>query len=428
MEARNGESGKEKEKKEEVLILGGGFGGVTAAIELAKRLPKSRITLVDKTPYHSYHADLYELAGALFHEQGGSIKKEFLTLHSTVAIPFAEIFKPYPCITFHQAEVLAIDLPAREVTLSTGRAAYGDLIIALGSETNYLGIPRLKEHSLEMKTTTDALNINAALEELFASRAKHEIISVVVAGGGFTGCELAGELAFSLKKAAELYGHPAQNIALTIIEATDVLLGGAGEWFSSRAKKRLESLGVKVMLASPIVDVTPHEATLKEKMSVPYHLLIWTAGVRASSIVKNITGVEIQKNNCIAVDENMHPLPYHNAFVIGDMAHCVAGRGGKPLPMTAQVAIHEAHYIARHMADKLGGKKDLEDYHPKISRFVVPLGGKYALADFGLFKMAGIVPWMYKRYTALKYLVNILPLAEAWKLWRRGTKIFMEND
>lgn len=415
-------------EKKQFLILGGGFGGVTAAIELARRLPKSRITLVDKNPYHSYHADLYEVAGALFHEQDGNIKKEFLTLHSTVAIPFAEIFKPYPCITFHQAEVRAIDLPRREVTLSTGTKTYSDLIIALGSETNYFGIPHVGELSLEMKTTTDALNINAALEELFASRAKHEIISVVIAGGGFTGCELAGELAFSLKKAAKLRGHPAQNISLALIEATGALLGSAGEWFSARAKKRLETLGVKVLLESPIVDVTTGEVTLKEKMSVPYHLLIWTAGVRASRIAKSIKGVEMQKNQCIAVNENMHPLPYHNAFVIGDMAHCVAGREGKPLPMTAQIAIHEAHYVARHMADKLGGKKDLEDYHPKISRFVVPLGGKYALGDFGLFKMAGAVPWMYKRYTALKYLANILPLGKAWKLWSRNNTIFMEND
>lgn len=419
---------EKSESQEDVLILGGGFGGVTAAIEIAKRLPKSRVTLVDKNPYHTYHADLYEVAGALFHERGGNIKKEFLTLHSTVAVSFTEIFKPYPCITFSEAEVLAIDLPASEVALSTGTKTYGDLIIALGSETNYFGIQHLEECSLEMKTTTDALNINAALEELFASRAKHEIISVVIAGGGFTGCELAGELAFSLKKAAKLRGHPAQNISLTIIEATEALLGGAGEWFSLHAKKRLESLGVKVMLGSPIVDVSPNEVMLKEKMSMLYHLLIWTAGVRASGISKKIKGVEIEKNQCIAVNENMHPLPYHNAFVIGDMAHCVLGREGKPLPMTAQVAIHEAHYVARHMADKLGGKKDLEDYHPKISRFVVPLGGKYALADFGLFKMGGVIPWMYKRYTALKYLANILPLGKAWRLWSRDNKIFAEND
>ena len=415
-------------EKKHFLILGGGFGGVTAAIELARRLPSAAITLVDKNPYHIYHADLYELAGALFHEQGGSLKRRYLGLGSTVAIPFEDIFGRYPNIEFHRAEVLSIDLPSSEVTLSTGKVTYGDVIIALGSETNFFGIPHLEERALEMKTASDALNINTALEELFGSRAKHEIISVVVAGGGFTGCELAAELAVSLKKAARKRGHPVENIALTIIEATGALLGAAGPWFSEKAKKRMEALGVKVLLESPIVDVGPAEVALKEKMSVPYHLLIWTAGVRASSIAKNIKGVEIQKNHCIAVNENMHLLPHHNAFVIGDMAYCVAGRDGKPLPMTAQAAIYEAHYIARHIADKLGGKKDLEDYHPKISRFVVPLGGKYALGDFGAFKMSGMLPWMCKRYTALKYLANILPFPKAWKLWRQSSKIFMEND
>lgn len=415
-------------KEKNILILGGGFGGVNAAVELARRIPEALITLVDRNPYHTYHADLYELAGALFHKQGDDIRKEFLLLRSTTAIPFEEIFAPYPNVKFHQAEVREINLPASEVALSTGRIRYDDVVIALGSETNFFGIPHLGERALELKSTAHALNINAAMEELFSSHGKHEIVSVVIGGGGFTGCELAGELVLSLRRAAKLRGHPEENLAVTLVEASPALLGMAGSWFSARAKKRLEKIGVKVMVKSPIVGVTPTEVVLKEKMSVPYHMLIWTAGVHASSVVHKIKGVEIQKNQCITVNENMHPLPYHNAFVIGDMASCAITPGMVPQLMTAQVAIAEAHYIARHMADKLGGKKDLPDYHPKISRFVVPLGGKYGLADLGWAKVEGVLPWMLKRLVALKYLASILPFQKAWELWRQDTKIFAEND
>lgn len=402
--------------KPTIVILGGGFGGVRAALDLEKFLPDAEIFLVDKNSYHTYTSDLYELAAAEFSKQG---REDILGLTSTLAVPFQEIFSPKR-VRFLKGEALDINFKKKEVILDFGRLRYDYLVLALGSQTNFFTIPHLGEKALELKSASDALNIKSALEELFQTHGKHEKISVVIGGGGFTGSELAGELGVALPKLARKFSHPVQNIYLTLVEGSDQLLYSAHPWFHGRVMSRLEKLGVKIMLGSFITDIHDGEVILKNKPAIKYHLLIWTAGVKANRLVEKVKGVKLEKNKCIMVGRNMEVPDLKNVFVIGDLAYCGT-------QMTAQAAIEQGHYVAEFLASKLGGRP-YPDYHPKISRFVVPLGGKYALADLGFIKISGFPAWFLKRFVALKYFLTILPPAKAFRLWWQGLRIFTQND
>ncbi|MDP3784695.1 MAG: NAD(P)/FAD-dependent oxidoreductase [bacterium] len=415
------------QENKKIVILGGGFGGVRAALDLARLARKTRIVLIDRNPYHIFTSDLYELAGAFLPGRKLSSRDDFLKLRSAAAIPFGDIFGKYRNVELKIGEIRGIDFAKKEVQTDAEKINYDFLILALGSQTNFFGIRNLSEKALGLKSIDDVLNIRAALEEKFASSGKHETISIVIGGGGFTGCELAGELALSCRLLAKSYGHPVENLSIVILEGSDRLLPSAHPWISKKAKIRLESIGVRVLLGSLIVDVTEREAILKGKPSQPYHLLIWTAGVGANSLAESASGLELGKNKCVAVDRNLRALSYPDVFVIGDLAYCVIPGAKVPLPMTAQVAIDQGHYAANYLASKLGGRA-LTDFHPKIWRFLVPLGGKYALADLGKIRFAGFIPWALKRFAALKYFLSILPFGKALGLWWRGLRIFTQND
>ena len=422
-------------RDKKIVILGGGFGGVRCALDLSLKLPAAKIILVDKNSYHSYYPDMYELSSVVF--PGGSRplgRKDFLSIKSTLAIPFKDIFSGRKNVEVKEDAVLGVEPTKNEVFLSSGlpagkagRLTYDFLIIALGSETNFFGIPHLGEYAQEFKTATDALNLRAGLEELFSRHGKHEKISVVIGGGGFTGTELAGELAFALPKLAASHGHPAENVRLILAEGASRLLSSAAPWFGKKAEKRLRKIGVEVMLESFITDVQDGRILLKGGREVPYSLLVWTAGVKANRLAENLAGFPLEKNKCVAVDENLRARGHENIFVIGDLAYCVPPGASGPLPMTAQVAIEQGHHAANFLSKRLG-KVDKIEFHPQISRFIVPLGGKYALAELGFMRISGFVPWLLKRFVALKYFASILPFGKALALWSRGLGVFMRND
>ena len=402
-----------------------------AALDLARLARKTRIVLIDRNPYHIFTSDLYELAGAFLPGRKLSGRDDFLKLRSAAAIPFEDIFRKYPNVEVKTGEVRGIDFAKKEVRTDAEKINYDFLILALGSQTNFFGIHNLSEKSFELKSIDDVLNIRAALEEEFTSRGKQEVISIVIGGGGFTGCELAGELALSARILAKSYGHPVENLSIVILEGSDRLLPSAHPWISEKAKIRLESLGVKVRLGSLVADVTEREAILKDKPPQPYHLLIWTAGVRANSLAENARGLKLEKNKCVAVDQNLRSVSYPDVFVIGDLAYCLSPGAKAPLPMTAQVAMDQGRYAANYLASKLDGRsasRRIADFHPKIWRFLIPLGGKYALADLGFIKLSGFIPWAMKRFAALRYFLSILPFGKALSLWWRGLRIFTQND
>ena len=403
--------------KKTAVIVGGGFGGVRAALDLARHKYDLKVILIDKNGYHSYPADFYKLLRPPSGRQEHFSPEKFRLMFSSVTISLAEIFEGRESVQILIDEAAGFDLEKNLVNLASGeKIKYDWLILATGSVTNFYDIPGLKPRALEFKTTADALNCRNAVDEVFERKGKHELINIVIGGGGFTGCEVAAELACFTKILAQIHGHPQENILISIVEASSQISGSLGGWAIKKAERRLKKLGIKIILNEPIVDVQDRSVALKSGGVLNFDVLLWTAGVKANPICQKIGRVKFEGNFCLVVDKYLRIGDHHNIFVIGDAAYC-QGFDEKPLPMTGQTAISQGAYVAYSIKRILHHRKVFK-YHPRESKFIMPLGQKYAIADLGWLKISGFLPWYLKRLVALKYFLSILSFGKAWKLWR----------
>ncbi|HEY4497375.1 MAG TPA: NAD(P)/FAD-dependent oxidoreductase [Candidatus Paceibacterota bacterium] len=412
----------------EVVIVGGGFGGVRVAQRLARRMSGVHITLIDKERYHTFHPELYEVATADLPETFGHLPLEFRELRSSASYPLIDIFRNDVNVTVVHGAVSGIDFKNQKALLEHGATyPYDALVLAVGSETNYFNIPGLSPRALPLKTLWNALSIRNALDEAFTRAPKRHRIAIVIGGGGFTGCEFAGELAFFVKKLEAEHGREHNFTDIVIVEASSAVMGGASTWIQRKAQRRLTSLGIRLMLERPIAGVQDSSLVLKDGTTVSFDLLVWTAGVRASGFTKTCAEVSLQKNFCLCVDQYLRTLPYENVFSVGDATYCVDDATGTSYPMTATIALKEAEIAARNI-ERMFGKKPLITFSYTPPGFIVPLGGKYALFDSRWIKISGVLAWMLKHMVALHYWVGLIGLRRGYKVWRSGMKIFVRND
>jgi NADH:ubiquinone reductase (H+-translocating) len=417
--------------KQNIVILGAGFAGVRAALDLAGYLPsEAKITLIDRNSFHSYTPAYYEVAAAFLPEKEDLSREQFELLASTAAIPLKTIFEKYKNVELAIGEVADILPEKNQIEIkSGGKYRYDWLIIALGSEQDYFGLSEIKKYVYTLKSLEGALNLRNGIDELFWRRAKHEKIKITVAGGGFLGSEIAAELAGYVKKLNRQHSRPKENCEISIIEGGQNVLGNASEWARKKAAGRLEKLGVKILTNSLISKVTEGKLVLRDGQNVSYDILIWAAGVRACAIAGQLAGQgqELKGKGCLSVDRYLRVIPYENIFAAGDIAYASDYEINAFMPMTAQVAILHGQYIA-YTIKRMIRKRHPFPYWPHQNRFSIALGGKYALFDGKRFKFSGFFAWLLKHLTALKYFAGILPFYRAFFIWQRGFKIYKDND
>lgn len=390
-----------------VLILGGGFGGVRAALDLYKE-ENLKITLINKEENHCYIPDLYELSTAKIEK---NTKKEYFKVFNSVNIPLKEIFKG-KSIEVLIDTITGIDLPNSKVsTAASGKLAFDYLIIALGCETSYFGIEGAWEHSHPLKTTEDALNLRNDLEELLeVAKENKKKLEVVIAGGGFTGVELA----------AQIKSKFGGSLKVVILEATSNVLGGMPSWAQAKALERLKVLGVIVVLEEKILKVTKNKV-LGSGKSYPFDYLIWTTGVKGVSLRTVVKGAEFNKKSQFIVEESLNLTLYPKVYVCGDIAQVMDSKKKSFAPPAAWAAIGESKVVAQNIKKDLRGKK-LSKYNPPNSVFVVPLGGNFAISNAFNLRFIGFSPWFIKQFIALRYFLGILPFFKALEVWWRGAK------
>lgn len=395
---------------QKALVLGGGFGGVRVALDLSSQKDLS-VTLVNDTPFHCYHPDLYELVTTkLTHED----KLSFENLSSTVNIPLSEIFAGKG-VEVNVTKVQSIDLDKRVVKTEGGDLEFDYLVMGLGSDTSYFNIPGADTYSHPLKDTEDALNLHNDLEELLATRdsklatrdTRYEIrdTRIVIAGGGFTGVEIAGNLAESYKDQMEV----------VVLEATDHVLGGMPEWAQQKTQERLKDLGVKVILSDPILKVTEKEIELKDTKSLPFDYLIWAAGVKGVKLPGWIKGVQFNPKQQICVQPDLSIKGYPEVFCLGDQSFL------EKTPPAAWVALEEAKVIVRNLP--LPPQKR-QAFRVGPAEFVVSVGASYALSNVKGLRISGFLGYLLKRLVALNYFLSILPLGRSLQLWFKAIRLY----
>lgn len=393
-----------------ILIVGGGFAGIRTALELSrsKAAKKVKITLLSDRPHFEYCPALYRLAT-------GSSAFE-------VCIPLAEIFEG---TNIEVVTDTAVSLDReRKVVIggSTHEYAYDKIILTVGAETNYFGIPGLKEYAHGMKSVKQACLLRNGIEDalLKCKEDTDKTMQVcdahfIVIGGGATGIELAGELAPYARERAKALGVDPMLVTVDLIEASPRVMPLMPEWVSSRIDKNLRRSGVNIFTNRAVMKQEVEETFLKD-MQMKAKTVIWTSGVKANELYGKF-GMPLDPRGRVSVDEYMHPktaegVIFDDIYIGGDGASTKSSG-------FAQTAYYDGVYIARAISNSMRGAA-VKKYTPPTLSFAMPAGRKWAavvISNIGIFGRLG---WWIRRAADFRALWAILPFNKVMKAWKSG--------
>lgn len=422
--------------KKTILVLGAGFGGLRAAIQIAKKLhafgleKKYEVILVNRHTYHTYTPLLYEVATT------SEIIADKAKLNEVAAYRIEDLINGLP-IRFICVEVKHVDLTLGNVHLDDGRKLDADFIVlALGAETNYFGIEGLKENALPLKSFNDALKIRDTIWNL--AKNKKNDIAVVVGGGGPTGVEFAAELKNWCGELAKDFGQC--RLSVKIVEGMPAILPGFDQRVVRVVETRLRPLGVGVVAGKKIARVEKGMLSLDGGEKIPFDVLVWTGGIKAPAMLSQLP-VELEPKGRVVVGEAMECIPQtptlklaSKIYGLGDLICFYDPKTQKPISAVAPAAIAEADIVAHNIIEEIKAaeaksyKLKAISYIPKEYPYVIPVGGKYAITKIGPFVIYGFLGWMVKGLIELRYLLSIMPFARALRTWLKGLWIFVQND
>ncbi len=331
--------------RKRVVILGGGFAGLNAAMGLAK-LPVD-VTLVDRRNHHTFQPLLYQVALAVLSP-------------ADIAQPIRSILSHQKNVDVLMDEAVTFDTAARHVQLKTGaRVEYDYLIVATGSTHSYFGKDEWAPLAPGLKTVEDAIEIRRRVllafelaERQMLETGTHPALNFIVIGGGPTGVELAGAISdiAKLYMARDFRHINPSSAQVLILEGSPKLLTAYPDDLQASAAKQLEHLGVKIRLNAHVTDVQPGYVMVGDER-IDSVVTLWGAGVQASPLGK-LLGVEVDKRGCVIVDQFLNPKDHPEIFICGDLAHAM--QDGKQVPGVAQPAMQMGTFAAKRIGQLIG--------------------------------------------------------------------------
>jgi NADH:ubiquinone reductase (H+-translocating) len=382
-----------------VVVVGGGFAGLSAVKTLSKIKPPVKVLLLEQHNYHLFQPLLYQLATGLVQP-------------ADIAHPVRGIVRRYRT-SVRMATVSGVDFDAKQVlTAEGGRFGYDYLVLAAGATTATFGIPGVEDHSFPLKSMPDALQLRAHLLHQFelADNDPSEIargaLTVVVVGGGPTGVEMAGAI-HELFKHVLVHDFPDLDInqaRVVLLEATDHLLAPFHPSSRRHALDILQKRGVEVRLGQAMERATPDEVVLKDGTVIPTRTLIWGAGVRAHPLA-DVLGLEQTRGGRIVVGEDLAVPGRPEVFVVGDLAGAGDGKGGL-LPQVAQPAIQEAKHAALNIERTLKGEPRT-GFTYKDKGIMATIGRNAAVTELpNGARFKGVLAWYMWLVLHLAYIVG----------------------
>ena len=376
--------------KPKVVILGGGFGGLTAARALDK---SADVTVVDRHNFQTFLPLLYQVSTAGL-------------AADHVAYPIRGALRKTN-VKFRMGSPISIDHKNKEIKLDSSEVLKFDhLIVALGSTTSDFGIAGVNEYALGMKTVHEALTIRAEIMRRFEDLCRFEDntrFAISVVGGGPTGVEMAGAIAELIRGPLKSdQAHAASHIDINLIEAGPRLLPPFAPSLSERTKKDLEKLGVKVLVNTAVKEIEHRKIILKDGTTMQSEITIWAAGVKGADAMAQLNLPTA--GNRVAVEPTMQVKNYPYIWALGDIAAAV-GKDGRPLPMVAPVAIQQGKFIAKQIM-RLVNNKSLENFKYVDKGSMATIGRNKAIVQVKGIKIAGPIAWFAWLWLHLFYLLG----------------------
>jgi NADH dehydrogenase len=381
-----------------VLILGGGYAGVEAALTLSKKKKKDdiEITLIDRNTYHTLLTELHEVAGNRISEDG-------------IIVPFDRIFK-YTQVNYVRDVITEYDFANKKISSDSTIYDYDYLVLAMGSKPNFYGISGLEDKAHTLWSYNDAVWIRDHIIECFVKArqerdeaTRKQLLTFVVAGAGFTGVEMIGELAIWVKKLCREYDLPRSEVRLMVVDLLPRVLNVLSEKISKKTQDYLEKkLKVEVLLNSNIADVT-EKGFMAGELFVPCSTLIWACGVCGVDDVE-LLGLEKVSGRRVKVDEYCKTI-HEGVYAVGDISG-FSGSNEKPYPAMVENAIQTAHGTALNILNEIRNK-DLEKVEVKMHGVMVSVGNYFAVSDIMGKELPSWISILMKFFVNIHYLWEI---------------------
>lgn len=384
-----------------IVILGAGYAGVHAAKKLAKKYKKNNdvtITLIDKNPYHTLMTELHEVAGGRVPEE--SVK---LDLHKIFHRTKVNVVVDY---------IENVDLEKQVVKTTHGTYDYSYLMVGLGSEPAYFGVPGVKEHGFSLWSLDDALTIREHIKRQFKmaslerdEKLRREMLTFIVAGAGFTGVEMAGELLEWKDTLAAKYHVDVEEVQVYVVEAAGTILNMLDQKQAGKAEKYMVKNKIEVLKSAPITEVKEDCIILKDGRKIATRTLIWTCGIQCASSAADVA-VEKTRANRLKANQYMQAEGHDNVYVIGDCAYNEEN-GNCTNPQIVEAAEQTAATAAKNIIASIENKEKVAfkgNYHG----FMVSIGGRYGVANLSGIKLSGFFAMVMKHIVNLYYLFGVL--------------------
>ena len=400
--------------KKRVLILGAGAAGISAALELKKAsadTPGLEVTVVDQRDYHHPLPFMWQVVS-------GSVEPSYISFPLRALLRQRDAEMP---VKFRQNRVHGIDVEKKLVRTDDGELEWDYLVVALGSTTNFFGMPDIEENSLSLKSVKDAVDIHnhildnyqtASREE--SEQRRRELLTFVVVGGGPTGIELAAAIQDFVRKAlVQDYPSLMSQTRVLLVEAQGALLSGMKARMSELAVSRLRSRGIEVFLKTRITKVLSAGVQTADGQTIATSTVIWVAGVKPVAAVGTLP-LNKAKDGRIVVNQYLEVPESPGVYVLGDCAYLLQENGSEPYPPTHQVAARQGPACARNIVRTMRGQ-DQHAFRYKFKGQVIYMGRNLVLAQLGNRVFDGFAAALLRRIYYLWVFISYLGLPTEFK-------------
>lgn len=377
-----------------VLIVGGGFAGVKAALNLSS-YNRFEVSLVSDSPDFLYYPAIYKtVTGAT-----SSISK----------IPLSEIFDGKN-VNLLQDTAERLNKKDQKISLKSGAVLeYDILILALGNKTNYFNIPGLKEYSYGIKSTEEVKELKKHLHQQLIDKRQPDLNYIVI-GGGPTGIELASALPEYLRQIMKNHGIRNRKIHVDLVEAMPRLMPKMPKSVSYALAKRLRKLKIKLYLNTPVQAETANTLMMGDKR-ISSHTVIWTAGVTNNDFFKD-NHFALSKNSKVLVDQQLQAWP--GIYILGDNADTIYSG-------MAQTALRDADFVCENLV-RISNNQKPKKYSPKRPICIIPVGKGWAAMKWGKFEIYGPLAWW------LRKLADWRGYSEFEPWWKAADRVMDASD
>jgi NADH dehydrogenase len=347
--------------RSEIVVVGGGAGGLELACKLGRKLGPSKVTLVDSRLYHIWKPSLHEVAAGTLdiHQEGLSYQ---MLAHDN---GFTFVYGALTGLDQDQRRLRIgpISTPAGEEVLPERSVEYGSVVIAVGSSSNYFGVPGAAEHTISLNATEDAERFRLKMLRLLTvadqeqSAGRAAAIDIVIIGGGATGVELAAEL----REASGVYAsygfenlEALRDVHITLLEGAPRILAPLPERVSDAALALLQQRAIEVVTDCKVTAIGPGRVQDAKGNAYRADLCVWAAGIRAPEFLSSL-GLATGRGGQLDVDAWLRVKGSNNIYALGDCAACI-DRNGKPVPPRAQAAHQQADFLRQTFLLQAAGK------------------------------------------------------------------------